>query len=341
MPPAGSRGDASAATAQSRVARCPVARRANRVVCAARQRTPWRMSRLRRTSRADAVTEVVCAHDREVGVLAARIDEHCEASGRSEGVPPTRRPCGARREAADAVADLASAQDPEEWTPWRRSCLRTTARSVCSHLPSSLPGAFAEMSSRTATCACSATGGPCSPASRACVHGLQRHRGEGLGHCARRHDLERPQHSIISPGDVVRASRHLIEHRVLAARIDEHCEASGRSEGTPPTRRPCGARREAADAVADVASARDREHGALAGRIDDDCGASGRSEGVPPTRRPCGARRKAADAVANVASARDPEHHDVASSWRPERRCSGTPRRERLTRRDRPRRLAR
>jgi hypothetical protein len=48
---------------------------------------------------------------------------------------PKRRPCGARREAADAVADVASAQDPEEWTPWRRSRLCTTARSPCPRSP--------------------------------------------------------------------------------------------------------------------------------------------------------------------------------------------------------------
>jgi hypothetical protein len=253
--------------------------------------------------------DVVRASPHLIGhrVLAARIDDHCRTSGRSEGRAPTRRPCGARREPADAVAIVASARDREDWTPWRMS--RAAARSVCSHLPSDLPGAFAETSSRTATCACSAT---VLASSRNCVHGLERPRGQRARTLCWCRERRTPQHGIVSPGDLVRASPHLIGHRVLAARIDDHCRTSGRSEGRAPTRRPCGARREPPDAVADVASARGHEHRALAGRIDDDCEASGRSEGRASTRRPCGARREPPDAVTEVASARGHEHRALA-----------------------------
>jgi hypothetical protein len=153
---------------------------------------------------------------------------------------------------------------------------------------------------------------PCSPASRNCVHGLERPRGQRARTLCWCRERRTPQHGIVSPGDLVRASPHLIGHRVLAARIDDHCRTSGRSEGRAPTRRPCGARREPPDAVADVASARGHEHRALAGRIDDDCEASGRSEGRASTRRPCGARREPPDAVTEVASARGHEHRALA-----------------------------
>jgi hypothetical protein len=88
---------------------------------------------------------------------------------------------GSRREEADAAAPVASAHDCEDaaapvasaydrddtvapsrphtiaTAPWRSSRLRTIARSLCSQLPSILPGAVASTSARTATRVCSVT----------------------------------------------------------------------------------------------------------------------------------------------------------------------------------------